>query len=319
MIREPKDRHMANIPIGAFNFEPEVFKHFDNLMRKNLMYQWFFENFEDPWNTLSYDRENGFVWGENGPHDARDELEQLFGELVSEVDIVEVSMEIEKKGIVWARKDHLPPTPLARSWGMKDVEAQRPYRSNDAYWRELKEHVIPAESGSSSQPSIHDDYFFADHSFAGHGFAGATPKRQEDIDPLLVERRARIALQAELAKAREELDSLKHEYPRNHNNPPEELEVDHETAAQVINITITIERLEVHAGQPKPDISKVMSEVSRLRSALRWWGARATAYFDGLAPAITVAYASPEKLNAIVDSLYRAAANWADALLRIIS
>lgn len=319
---------MANIPIGAFAFEPETFRYFDTTMRKSLMHQWFFANFEDPWASLSLDREEGWVWGDYGPHDAYEELEGLFGELVSETEIVETVHEIEKKGILWARRD-LPDVPqFIGTWSMEDVRATPPFPADD-YWRALKEHSMSPrdrvlrfdeELLSSSQPPIQDLFTFSDHSFVGHSFVGSAPARSNRDRLIDAERRARAALEAELAETRRQLETFRQAHPRNHNHPPEELELDRGVATQVNNISITIERLEFIVKQEGPDIASAMTEVSNLRAVLKWCGARATAYVDGLAPSVTVVYlSSPEAINALASRLLNSLTHWVDAAIRLFS
>lgn len=318
---------MANIPIGAFAFEPETFRYFDTTMRKSLMHQWFFANFEDPWASLSLDREEGWVWGDYGPHDAYEELEGLFGELVSETEIVETVHEIEKKGILWARRD-LPDVPqFIGTWSMEDVRATPPFPT-DSYWRTLKEHSTSVRDRvlqfderlyPLAPPPLAELSTFAGHSFVGNSFATAAP-RFTRANLVAIEQRARAALEAELAETRRQLDSLKQAHPRNHNHPPEELELDRGVSAQVNNISVTIERLKVIVKQEGPDIASAMTEVSNLRAVLKWCGARATAYVDGLAPSVTVVYlSSPDAINALASRLLNSLTHWLDVAIRLFS
>jgi hypothetical protein len=78
------------------------------------MVDWFFENFENP--ACDMPREDGeyiFVWG--GPFDAREEINNAFGETADERTIEEAIKQIENVGTVWApasaRVQPVTPTP----------------------------------------------------------------------------------------------------------------------------------------------------------------------------------------------------------------
>ena len=65
------------------------------------MVEWFYSNFEDPVHHMP--REGGeyvFTWG--GPYDAREEINNAFGEIANERTIEEAIKQIENVGTVWA-------------------------------------------------------------------------------------------------------------------------------------------------------------------------------------------------------------------------
>ncbi len=70
----------------------------------DIMVEWFHENFEDPQNSLSYDKDDeyGYVWLRGGPCDASDELQENFPN--EDYDIIEAAVEkIEDGGtLVWS-------------------------------------------------------------------------------------------------------------------------------------------------------------------------------------------------------------------------
>lgn len=72
--------------------------------KRELMVQWFHQNFEDPAERTSYvSAEGGYLWNHGGPHDAREQLFDMFGSMVSEKLIEEVAEEVEADGITdWA-------------------------------------------------------------------------------------------------------------------------------------------------------------------------------------------------------------------------
>ena len=64
------------------------------------MVRWFFANFEDPVeNTPWNDGEYVFICG--GPYDARDELEDAFGQVASDRAIAAAIDRIEEEGDMW--------------------------------------------------------------------------------------------------------------------------------------------------------------------------------------------------------------------------
>jgi hypothetical protein len=71
-----------------------------------LMVEWFFRNFDDPSVNTPCDSESGymFIWG--GPYDAREELEDAFGDVVTEKAIEKAVDEIQQSGWEWAPNDN---------------------------------------------------------------------------------------------------------------------------------------------------------------------------------------------------------------------
>lgn len=64
---------------------------------------WFARMFEDPANQTPYNSEDGgyqYIWG--GPYDARDELGDEFGGIVSDDIIEQAASEVENDGVEWA-------------------------------------------------------------------------------------------------------------------------------------------------------------------------------------------------------------------------
>jgi hypothetical protein len=66
----------------------------------DAMVEWFWENFEDPAQSTPYEGEYIYIWG--GPFNARDELEDAFGEVASDRAIKAAVAEIMNKGWAWA-------------------------------------------------------------------------------------------------------------------------------------------------------------------------------------------------------------------------
>lgn len=322
---------MARITIGSVVIDTDMFETLPSSTKKDFMRNWFRENYENPWNNLHYDHEEGWIWGDMGPCDAHDELEQVFGDLVTETELLDAALEIEKGGLVWARREGTAKSPLPGSYLVEDVNVRRYV---DTPWRELN-HKFQLKTrqqiahtwaltarGLEDLPTPASGYAVADSSFVGDSFVAPTRRRPPtDLDRRLeAEKSARAALKTELEKARREIQALKDPHPRNHNRPPEELEADRDIATQVTNISITIQKLEVNMAQPRPDLVGVKEELSRLRAIMKWCGGRMTASVDAIVPAVALVYASsPEQVNALAARLYNATIVWVDAALRLIS
>tara|TARA_R110002124_G_scaffold16882_7_gene71437 strand:- start:4839 stop:5759 length:921 start_codon:yes stop_codon:yes gene_type:complete len=76
---------------------------------------WFRRMFEDPANQTPYNSEDGgyqYIWG--GPYDARDELGNEFGGVVSDEVIEQVASEVENDGAEWAPGSDHPDHQRAR-------------------------------------------------------------------------------------------------------------------------------------------------------------------------------------------------------------
>ena len=96
---------------SQFGVSRTQFRRMRKAEKRELMVQWFHRNFEDPAERTSYvTAEGGYLWNHGGPHDAREQLFDMFGSMVSEKLIEEVAEEVEADGITdWAsaRDDHL--------------------------------------------------------------------------------------------------------------------------------------------------------------------------------------------------------------------
>jgi hypothetical protein len=89
---------------SQFGVSRTAFRRMRKDEKRELMVQWFHQNFEDPAQRTSYvSAEGGYLWNHGGPHDAREQLFDMFGEIVSEKLIEEVAEEVGAEGISeWA-------------------------------------------------------------------------------------------------------------------------------------------------------------------------------------------------------------------------
>ena len=68
--------------------------------------EWFLDHYEDPVHSLPYDSgEGGYIWGRQGPRDAREVLHDEFGNLYPEFVIDQVADELEQECSEWAARD----------------------------------------------------------------------------------------------------------------------------------------------------------------------------------------------------------------------
>ncbi|WP_166301785.1 hypothetical protein [Bradyrhizobium sp. 2S1] len=89
---------------SQFGISRTAFRRAKKAEKRDLMAQWFRQNFEDPAERTSYvSAEGGYLWNHGGPYDAREQLFDMFGTMVSEKLIEEVAEEVEADGITdWA-------------------------------------------------------------------------------------------------------------------------------------------------------------------------------------------------------------------------
>jgi hypothetical protein len=95
---------------SQFGISRTAFEEMEEGEQRELMREWFFQNFEDPNNETprsSETKEYIYVWG--GPFEARSELYHKFGESVPEDLIEQVARDIESGGrFEWAPGPNSP-------------------------------------------------------------------------------------------------------------------------------------------------------------------------------------------------------------------
>ena len=77
----------------------------DEGTQKEIMREWFFAQFENPVENTPYESKEGgyiYIWG--GPYDAREELSNEFGGIVSDDVIEGLTEELEQECVEWTRK-----------------------------------------------------------------------------------------------------------------------------------------------------------------------------------------------------------------------
>src|SRR5579862_3070597 len=84
---------------SQYGISRTAFRRMRKAEKRELMLQWFHENFEDPAENTPYESaEGGYQWIWGGPCDTREELENKFAGIVSEALIDEVKKELDRHG-----------------------------------------------------------------------------------------------------------------------------------------------------------------------------------------------------------------------------
>ena len=101
---------------SQFGVSRTAFRRMRKAQKLEMMIEWFHQNYEDLAESTPYESaEGGYIWIWGGPYDARDELYNKFGDIVSENLIEEAVKHVERHGVVdWA--------PVHRSDDYEDAE-----------------------------------------------------------------------------------------------------------------------------------------------------------------------------------------------------
>jgi hypothetical protein len=103
---------------SQFGISRTAFRRTRKAQKRELMLEWFGQNFEDPAQSTSYvTAEGGYLWNHGGPYDAKEQLFDKFGDIVPEFLIDEVVEDVEEDGLTeWAgnprgegHEDYEPP------------------------------------------------------------------------------------------------------------------------------------------------------------------------------------------------------------------
>ncbi|WP_104401799.1 HEPN domain-containing protein [Vibrio penaeicida] len=92
-----------SIPEELHKISVEDLKLKSTVFQKEIIRQWFFENYQDPVHDCPYNsREGGYIYIHGGPYEAGDELFSEFGDELDEKIIQEVADELDEDGIEWS-------------------------------------------------------------------------------------------------------------------------------------------------------------------------------------------------------------------------
>ena len=247
------------------------------------MVRWFRRMYEDPVNQTPYDCEDGkfvYVWG--GPFEARDELWDQFGGIVSDKALVAAVSEIERNGTIeWAPTDWNPKHP-----GGPDENEEDPHEPVPPTLDDIQERLA----------------------------RGMTPTFG---DPL--ETQNRQVLRAEIARL---LDAIESEPPRHggigHNRPPESLSLSLEL---IVEVKEAADALDTETAKPAPSVDAVVESTGRLEKVLGPVRRKLELSVDsfmktlGNLAAGVVVVGLTGVLWVHIASVYRVALEWLDAVL----
>ena len=248
------------------------------------MVEWFHRMYEDPIHETPHDSETKgylYIWG--GPFNARDELWNEFGDLVSDHVIQAAVSEVESDGTLeWAPTDSNP-----KHWGVPDEDED-----------DSDEPVVPTLDNIRERCA-----------------SGVTPKFG---DP--VEARSRKVLRSQIARLRDAIEEEpKHHGGIGHNHPPESLSLSLELTVEVME---AVNEIDNETTSPVPNVDAVVESTGRLGMVLGWIGRKLDLSVDSfmktigmLAGGAVVAESAGVPVLESVARVYQAALRWLDVVL----
>lgn len=244
---------------------------------------WFHALFEDPQNQTPYaadkDSPYNYEYIWGGPYYAGDEIGDHFAGLASDDAIEAAVREVENNGIIeWA------------------PGAQHPDR------RAIEDEAA-AEETDAAPPSLDE--------IRRRLEVGAVPRFG---DPLEAE--AREALRSEITQLRELLAQHAPQHGGiGHNNPPDETALLRELT---VNITVTIDQIDVELAKPDPDADTVVESASKLETVLAWVFRKLDKAVDGVMNRIGVLAVAGElaglPIFESIGRVFNAALEWLDTV-----
>ncbi len=327
--------------IDEERFTPSQFRRLSRRRKVEAMVQWFHENYEDPAVRMPYESaEGGYQWIWGGPYDAREQIGAQFSDVSDEAAIEEAADEITSDGLFdWAPKARREDYRQDEDWNEPgdDEDLNQPAVSED-YTRTPHRRTDPTPEGEAfltdeagrfitdeqgrilvvttpnTRPSASN---FSDFTFGASNFSA--PNAGEASRDFHQELLARVeSLEASVQTYRDNLPS------RGHNHPPELVEPDPISPAELrIVVQVTVE-LRTEAQQSQPDPVKLETQASKLKavagSILAWMGRKIDTAVDSAikwaVPALGAAWvlAGPEKVYANLMAVVETVSAWAQHL-----
>lgn len=322
-------------------FTPSQFRRLSRRRKVEAMVQWFYENYEDPAVRMPYESaEGGYQWIWGGPYDALEQIGDQFSDVSDEAAIEEAAAEITSDGLFdWAPKARREDYRQDEDWNEPgdNEDLNQPVASED-YTRTARRRTDPPPEGEAfltdeagrfitdeqgrrlvvaipnPRPSASN---FSDFKFGTSNFS--TPNAGDASRDFHQELLAKVeSLEASIQTYRENLP------PRSHNHPPELVEPDPISPAELrIVMQVTVE-IRTEAEQSQPDPAKLETQASTLKavagSILAWIGRKVDTAVDSAIkcaiPAIGAAWvlAGPEKVYANLMALAETVSAWAQHL-----
>ena len=228
---------------------PSQLKRMGRAKQVEYMEHWFRYYFEDPSHETPRD-EGDFVYIWGGPYDAREQLYEEFGNLVSDERINEVAEELERGGTLhWAPTHNHPDQVDGRD------------RDDDP------EDYVPGDA--IRPPPIEDRLASLERAIQlGARPSFGLPEERRLRDDVL----GRItSLEAELAKLKPEHGGV------GHNGPPGEIETPNDLIREVKEATAQIKEELV---KPEPEAKHVLTASKALTAVVGWIGTKLNNFVD---------------------------------------
>lgn len=332
-IERPTDGRRAYY-LDDDRFTPSQFRRLSKRRQVEAMAQWFHENYEDPAVRMPYESaEGGYQWIWGGPYDPVEQISDEFADVSDQASIEEAAALVTSDGLFdWAPK-------ARREDYDQDVDLNEPGRDKD--WNDppsvedftntIKSRRDPSPAGEANLvdeagQALTDEHgreFIVDvpiarraSSTSNVGSLGSDVETRDFHQELLekVER-----LEASLQTYRENLP------PRGHNHPPELVEPDPISPAEVRVVLQVAVDIRTEAERTQPDPVRLEAQASKLRavarSILAWFGRKGDLAVDSAikwgVPATGAAFvlAGPEKVYANLLSVAESASAWAQHLM----
>ena len=245
------------------------------------MVGWFNRMYEDPIQETPYDSEGKgylYVWG--GPFNARDELWDEFGDLVSD-DVIQAAVsKVEKGGTIeWAPTGSNP-----KHRGGPDEDEEGSYEPVPPTLEEIRERRASGVSPKFGDPD---------------------------------EARGREVLRSEIVRLR---DAMEDERGRHggigHNRPPESLSLSEEQTEEVAEAVKKIDR---EAAKQVPDVDTVVESTGRLKKVLGWFARKLDMAADSFAKTFGAVTGSAAGITLVglVASVFLAILKWLDVVFAL--
>lgn len=341
---EPAERPADNrraYYIDEERFTPSQFRRLSRRRKVEAMVQWFHENYEDPAVRMPYESaEGGYQWIWGGPYDAREQIGDQFSDVSDEAAIEEAAAEITSDGLFdWAPKARREDYRQDDDWNEPgdDEDLNQPVASEN-YTRTARRRTDPTPEGEAFltdeagrfltdeqgrrivvavantglSASNFSDFTFGTSNFNGPNAGGASRDFHQEL-------LAKVeSLEASIQTYRDNLP------PRSHNHPPELVEPDPISPAELrVVVQVTVE-IRTEAEQNQPDPVKLETHASKLKavagSILAWIGRKLDTAVDSAIkwaiPAIGAAWAlaGPEKVYANLMAVADVLSAWATHL-----
>lgn len=277
--------HSSDGPAG--DIAASSFKRLSKEEQIAHMVHWFHRMYEDPANETPHEsREGGYIYIWGGPFEARNELGEEFGDLVSPEMIEAAASEIEKDGTLdWAPTDSNP-----KHGGKFDEDDDTNEEPSPPSLNGIRERI------------------------AGR----ATPKFGDSVEV-----QKRKELRNEIAELRRLLESIPPPHAEiGHNQPPEPLRIWVEVKADV---KVAVEEIDAELTKPSPNVDGVVERSRVLAKALEWVFGKADKFVNaavlsagGAVGAGAVADLAGIPVWENVARVYEATLRWLDAAIPLL-